>query len=116
MEAKDLVTRLEEYADCYKEGRNLGREVEGTDDLLVEAANIIKRQNEVLTKLASIQISDDPLRMQKVIRISYDKILTGPSVVDIISYHLSELGAEIDRERKASASKRNWWLDPPPGL
>lgn len=105
MTTKDLIARMELYAGYYKDGRNLGREIEGTVDLLTEAAALIKRHDQLLKDLVSVQITDDIPLMEKVIRISFYQIqrLSGESVAGIVCHHLREMAQEIDLNRLKAA-------------
>lgn len=52
--SEKLVDELRSYAERYEDGSTLGRAIEGTEDLMHEAADLIESLQESVRELADV--------------------------------------------------------------
>ncbi len=52
--SEELVDELRMYAEQYEDGITLGRAIEGTEDLMREAADLIESLQESIQELADV--------------------------------------------------------------
>lgn len=52
--SEKLVDELRRYAERYEDGSTLGRAIEGTEDLMYEAADLIESLQESVQKLVDV--------------------------------------------------------------
>lgn len=84
-EVLDIVERLRYYATEYANGRSLGREIQGTDETMIAAADMLEKiakQNDVFGDIISTYA---------------EKVEQYSSRIDDLEHTLSHCGVRMDR-------------------